>query len=171
MAAQLPQIVRCTGQQPFAFAGGQAAPGHHGEFLAGLELPEDWFHGAGPQLVVFTSAGMSHPPDCAGGGRILLQVPGSLGRAPAWPGGVFGQRREQPQLAGVGAGEVLLADVPGVGQHGAQLGADAGLGQLLPAGVQQGVQQGAVDWVLGQHRAPTMTWFAVTTAWPLYPAT
>jgi hypothetical protein len=34
------QIVRGAGEQPFAFARGEAAPGHHGHFLAGLELPE-----------------------------------------------------------------------------------------------------------------------------------
>jgi hypothetical protein len=62
---------------------------------------------------------------------------------------VFGQRREQPQAADVGAGEVLLADVPGVGEHGMQLRADAGLGQLLAAGVQQGMQQRAADRVPG----------------------
>ena len=55
----------------------------------------------------------------AGGGRILVQLPGSVGLAPAGPGGVFGQRREQPQLTGVGAGEGLLAGVPGIGEHGA----------------------------------------------------
>jgi hypothetical protein len=46
VAVQLAQIVGGTGEQPFAFARGQAAPGHHGEFLAGLELPEHRFHGA-----------------------------------------------------------------------------------------------------------------------------
>jgi hypothetical protein len=51
----------------------------------------------------------------AAGGRILVQVPGPLRSTPARPAGVFGQRREQPQLVLVGAGEVLLADVAGVG--------------------------------------------------------
>ena len=56
--------------------------------------------------------------------------------------GALGQRREQPQLVGVGAGEVLLADVAGIGKHGAQPRADAGLGQLPAADVQHRVQQG-----------------------------
>ena len=43
---QLPQIVRGAGEQPFAFACGETAPGHRGQFLAGLELPEHRFHGA-----------------------------------------------------------------------------------------------------------------------------
>jgi len=63
---QFPQIVRGAGEQPFAFARGQAAPGHHGQFLAGLELPEHRFHGAGPQLVVLPAAGM---PQAADGAR------------------------------------------------------------------------------------------------------
>jgi hypothetical protein len=53
----------------------------------------------------------------------------------AAPGGVFGQGREQPQATGVGAGEVLLAEVTGIGEHGPQPRLDAGLGQLLAAGV------------------------------------
>ena len=85
------------------------------------------------------------------------------------PGRVLGQRREEPQAVGVGAGEVLLADVTGVGKHGMQPGLDPGLGQLLAAGVQQAVQKGAVDRVPGQHHADDH-WFAVTTIWPLYPA-
>ena len=112
----------------------------------------------------------------AGGGRILAEVPGPSGSAVAAPARVLarvlGQRREEPQAVGVGAGEVLLADVTGVGEHGAQFRADAGVvGQLLAAGVQQRVQQGAVDRVLAESIAPTMTWSAVTTIWPLYPAT
>src|SRR5947208_4960993 len=47
---------------------------------------------------------------------------------------------------------VSLADIPGVGEHGAQPGADAGVGQLLAAGLEHRVQQGAVHRVLGQHR-------------------
>jgi hypothetical protein len=53
---------------------------------------------------------------------------------------------------GVGAGEGLLAGVAGVGEHGAQLRPDPGRCQLVPAPVEQRVQQGAVDRVLGQHR-------------------
>src|SRR6266516_4461586 len=45
---QLAQVVRCAGEQPFAFACGETAPGHHGQLLARLQLPEHWFHGAGP---------------------------------------------------------------------------------------------------------------------------
>jgi hypothetical protein len=85
---------------------------------AGLELPEHWFHGAGAELVVVAAAGMAQAPGGAGGGRKPVQVPGPLRGALAAPGGVFGQRREQPQAVGVGAGEVLLADIPGVSQHG-----------------------------------------------------
>jgi hypothetical protein len=44
---QLAQIVRGAGEQPFVFARGQAAPGHHGQFLAGLELPEHRLDGLG----------------------------------------------------------------------------------------------------------------------------
>ena len=80
--------------------------------------------------------------------------------------GVLGQRREEPQAIRVGAGEVLLAGVPGVGEHGTQLREDAGLRQLLAAGVQQWVEQGAVDRVLAEHRADDDL-VAVTTAWPL----
>ena len=40
---QLAHVVRGAGEQPFAFAGGEAPPGHHGQVLAGLELPEYWF--------------------------------------------------------------------------------------------------------------------------------
>ena len=113
---------------------------------------------------------MPHAADGPGGGRILVQAPGPLGRAPARPAGVFGERREQPQLVLVGAGEVLLADVTGVREYGAQLRADTGRRQLVPALTGQRVQKrpagGARDSI-----APTMTWFAVTTAWPLYPAT
>jgi hypothetical protein len=98
------------------------AAGHRDQFLAGLELPEHRFQGAGSQLVVLGSAGMPHAPDGPGGGRILVQVPGPLGRAPARPAGVFGQRREQPQLVLVRAGEVLLADVTGVGEDGRSSG-------------------------------------------------
>ena len=43
---QLAQVVRGAGEQPFAFGGGEAGPGHHGQFLAGLELPEHGFDGA-----------------------------------------------------------------------------------------------------------------------------
>jgi hypothetical protein len=59
---QLAEVVRGASEQPFVFARGEAAPGHHGEFLAGLELPEHWFHSAGPQLVVIPAAGMAQPP-------------------------------------------------------------------------------------------------------------
>jgi hypothetical protein len=45
---QLAQVVRGAGEQPSAFARGQAAAGHHGQLLAGLQLPERQFHGAGP---------------------------------------------------------------------------------------------------------------------------
>ena len=150
---ELAQVVRGAGEQPFVFACGEAAPGHHGQFLAGLELPEHWFHGAGPQLVVIPAAGMAQAPGGAGGGREPVQVPGPFGGALMAQAGVFGQGREQPQAIGVGAGEVVLADIPGVGEHGTQLRRDTGLGQLLAADVQQRVQQGAVDRVLGQHRA------------------
>src|SRR5262245_62036811 len=98
-------------------------------------MAENRFHGAGPQLVVLPSAGMPQAPDRAGGSRILVYVPGPLGRATSWPAGVFGQWREQPELVLLGASEVVLADVPGVGEHGAQLRTDPGLGQLLAAGV------------------------------------
>ncbi len=60
---------------------------------------------------------MLQAPPGAGGGRKPVEVPGLLGGAGAVPAGVFGQRRGQPQAAGVGAGEVLLADVPGVGEQ------------------------------------------------------
>jgi hypothetical protein len=73
---QLPQIMGGAGQQPFAFACGQAVARHRGQFLAGLELPGHRFRGAGPQLVVLPSAGMGQAPPGAGGGRILAQVPG-----------------------------------------------------------------------------------------------
>jgi len=56
--------------------------------------------------------------------------------------GVLGQRREEPQAFNVVAGEVLLTDLTGVGEHGARLRADAGFGQLLAAGVQEGVSAG-----------------------------
>jgi hypothetical protein len=125
---RLPQIVGGAGEQPLPFARGEATPGHHGEFLAGLELPGHRFRGAGPPLVVLPAAVMLQAPAGAGGGRILVQVPGPRRNAPARPAGVFGQRRQEPRRAGVGAGEVLLADVPGIGEHGAQLRADAGLG-------------------------------------------
>jgi hypothetical protein len=59
------------------------------------------------------------------------------------PAGVLGQRHEQPQLADVGAGKVLLAGVPGIGEHGPQPGPDLGLGQLVPALIQKRVEQGA----------------------------
>jgi len=49
VAVQLAQVVRGAGEKPFVLASGQAAPGHHGDFLAGLELPEYWLDGdAGP---------------------------------------------------------------------------------------------------------------------------
>ena len=96
---------------------------------------------------------MPHPPDGAAGGRILLQVPGPSGRVRAGPAGVFSQRCEQPQLVLVGAGEVLLADVVGIGEHGAQLRPDPGCGQLILALIQQRVEQGVADGVLGRHRA------------------
>ena len=93
------------------------AAGHHGEFLAGLELPGHWFDGAGPHLAVVAAAGVAQAPGGAGGGREPVQIPGSGAVA---AGGVFGQGREQPQAPGAGAGEVLFADVPGAGEHGAQ---------------------------------------------------
>jgi hypothetical protein len=110
-----------AGQQPFAFACGHATPGHHGRFLAGLELPEQRFHGAG------VAGCWSRCPALFGG--------------PARPAGVFGQRREEPQLVLVGAGEALLAYVSGIGEHGAQPRCDADQGQLLAAGAWQWVQQ------------------------------
>jgi hypothetical protein len=100
-------------------------------------LPEYWFHGAGPQLAVLPPAGMPQAPPGTDGGRVLLQVPGPLSRAAARPGRVLSQRREQPQLVLAGAGEVLLAEVAGIGEHGAQLRADPGLGQLVPALIEQ----------------------------------
>ena len=63
---QLAQVVRGAAGQPFAFARGEAAPGHHGHVLAGLELPERWFHDAGPQLVVVLAAEMQQAPPGAG---------------------------------------------------------------------------------------------------------
>jgi len=150
---QLAEVVRGAGEQRFVWARGQAAPGHHGRFLAGLELPEHRFHGAGPQLVIVAAAGMAQPPGGAGGGRKPVQIPGPWRGAVVAAGGVLGQGREQPQAIGVGAGEVLLADLPGVGEHGAQLGTDAGRHKLVPAPVQHRVPQGAVHRVLGQHRA------------------
>jgi hypothetical protein len=48
---------------------------------------------------------------------------------------------------------ILFTFVPGIGEHGAQPGSDASLGQLVAAGVQERVQQGAVHRVLRQHRA------------------
>jgi hypothetical protein len=39
VAVELAEIVRGAGEQPFVFACGEAAPGHHGQFLAGLQLP------------------------------------------------------------------------------------------------------------------------------------
>ena len=56
---QLAQVVRGAGQQPFVLARGQAAPGHHGQFLAGLELSEHRFHGAGVALAV-TACRIAH---------------------------------------------------------------------------------------------------------------
>jgi hypothetical protein len=94
---QLAQVVRGAGEQPFAFACGQAAAGHHGQFLAGLELPEDRFHGAGPQLVVLPAAVMSQAPRGAGGGRELAGVPGSSGRGAATP--PSNNPRRRPPLA------------------------------------------------------------------------
>jgi hypothetical protein len=100
----------------------------------------------------------------------LVEVPGPFRSAGALPAGVFGQRRQQPQPAGVGAGEVVLPDVTGVGEHGTQLRADASLGWLLAAGVQQRGSRvrstGCWDTI-----APTMTCCTVTTSWPLDPAT
>src|SRR5689334_11916184 len=170
MPVQLPQIVRGAGEQPFAFAHGETAPGHRGRFLAGLELPEHRFHGARPQLVVFPPAGMPQAPDGTGGGRILVQVPGSLGGTPARPVRVLGQRREQSQLVLVGAGKVVLADVPGVGQHGASSGRIPAWfscsRQVSSKGCSRARSTGCRDSI-----APTITCCAVTTAWPLYPAT
>jgi len=132
-------------------------------FLAGLELPDHRFHGAGPHPVVLPAAGMLQAPPGAGGGRELVQVPGPLGSADAAAAGVFGQRREKPQAAGAGAGEALLADVTGAGEHRAQLRADASLGQLPAAGIQKGVRPtGCWDSIV-----PTMTCCAVTTSCPL----
>jgi len=163
---ELAQVVRGAGEEPFAFARGKAAAGHRGHFLAGLELPEHRFHGAGPHPVVLPAAGMLQAPPGAGGGREPVQVPGPLRGADAAADGVFGQRREKPQAVGAGTGEARLAGVPGVGEHGAQLRADASLGQLLAAGVQEGVQQGAAGgcW---DSIVPTMTCCAVTTSCPL----
>ena len=79
---------------------------------------------------------MSQATDGTGVGRELVKVSGSSGNSAA-PGRALGQRREEPQLADIGAGEVLFADVAGVGEHGAQLRPDPGFGQLLTAGVQQ----------------------------------
>jgi hypothetical protein len=132
------------------------APGHHGEVLAGFQLPEHWFHGAGPHLVVVAAAPMLHPPPGRGGDRELVQVQGPFRRAGAVPAGVFGQWCQQPQLVGVGAGEGLLADP--TGEHGLQPRFDPGLGQLLAAGVQQGVQPA---W---RSSEPAPPW-AGTTAW------
>ena len=79
---------------------------------------EHGLHGAGPHLVVLPSAGMPLPPDGPGGRWELVQVPDPSRSAGAAPAGVLGQRREQPQLTGLGAGEGLLAGVPGIGEHG-----------------------------------------------------
>jgi len=78
---QFTQVVRGAGEQPSAFTRSPAAPGHHGQFLAGLELPGYWFRGPRPQLAVLPSAGMAQTAAGAGGGRILIQVPGPLRRA------------------------------------------------------------------------------------------
>jgi hypothetical protein len=64
----------------------------------------------------------------------------------AWPASASGASSRS--FVPVAAGEVLLADVAGVGEYGAQLGADARLGQLLAACIQQGMQQGAAGRVL-----------------------
>ena len=117
-----------AGEQPFVFARGHAAPGHHGQFLAGLELPEHRLDGLGADLVVVASAGMEQASPGAGGGRKPVQVQGALGSAGAAFAGFFGQRREQPQAVGVSAGKGFLADVTGIGEHGTQLQADPGLG-------------------------------------------
>jgi hypothetical protein len=116
-SAALKVVVRGAGEQPFAFARGEAAPGHHGEVLAGFQLPEFWFHGAAPHLVVVAAARMLHPPPGSGGGRELVQAQGPFRRAGAVPAGVFGQWCQQPEL-GVGAGEGLLTDLTRVGEHG-----------------------------------------------------
>ena len=68
--------------------------------------------------------------------RCLARLSGRAG-----PAGVFGRRREQPQFVLVGAGEVLLADVPGTGEHGAQLRPDPRRVQLVPALIKQRVEQ------------------------------
>jgi hypothetical protein len=62
----------------------------------------------------------------AGGGRKPGQVQRPLGSAGVARARVFSQRREQPQAVGVGAGEGLLADVAGIGEHGTQLRPDPG---------------------------------------------
>jgi hypothetical protein len=133
-------------------SGGGGRPAWCGRSSA-TAMPEHGFHRACPQLVVLPAAVMSRAPGGACGGRILVEVPGPSGSAALVFARVLGQRREEPQAIGVGAGEVLLADVTGAGEHGAQLRADPGLGQLLAAGVQERVEQGAVNRVPGQHRA------------------
>jgi hypothetical protein len=112
---------------------------------------------------------MPQPPPGPGGGRKPVKVPGPLRRAGVAPAGVFGQRREQPQAAGVGAGEGLLAGVTGAGQDGAQLRADPGRCQLVPAPAGNGCSK-VRPAGCRESIAPTMTWSAVTTSWPLYPA-
>jgi hypothetical protein len=139
---QLGQVVRGAGEQRFAFARGEAAPGHHGEVLAGFSCPNTGSTVRAANLVVVAAARMLYPPPGSGGSRELVQVQGPFRRAGAVPAGVFSQRRQQPQPVGVGAGEGLLADVTGVGEHGLQPRFHPGLGQLLAAGVQQGVQPG-----------------------------
>ena len=105
--------MRGGGEQPFAFARREAALGHDGQFLAAFELPEDWFHGAGPHLVVVPAAGMLQASPGAGGGREPVEVPGPLGSAGAVPVGVFGQRREEPCAAALaGAGRAVLTRGP-----------------------------------------------------------
>ena len=96
---------------------------------------------------------------------------GPLRCAGAVPAGVFGQRCQQPQPVGVGAGEGFLADVTGVGEHGPQPRFDPGLGQLLAAGDPAAGCSSVRSTGCWDSSAPTMTCCMVTTSWPLYPAT
>ena len=97
VGVQLAQVVGGGGEQPFAAAGAEAAPGHDGHLLAGFDLPEHWFNGLGAELVAGAAAVVAHPPDGPRGGWQLGQVAAPSGVADAVGRRVFAQRREQPQ--------------------------------------------------------------------------